>query len=82
MGTDDLYADKDNETLKFVKYYESKSTVGKPMPKSYKHFGNPVKIDCGPKPFNASTNCDPGLLPCLYNIASDPCEYNNIAPGN
>ncbi|KAL4228922.1 hypothetical protein ACF0H5_011963 [Mactra antiquata] len=49
---------------------------------SYNHNGQPVKIHCGIKPENASTNCDPRISPCLYNIASDPCEYNNIADSN
>ena len=50
--------------------------------KSYHHGNKPVKIDCGPKPVNASTNCDPRVSPCLFNIATDPCEYNNIAADN
>jgi len=41
--------------------------------------GTPVKIECGDKPLNASTNCDPRKSPCLFHIASDPCEYNNVA---
>lgn len=49
------------------------------MTESYYHHGKPVKVDCGPKPFNASTNCDPRKSPCLFHIPSDPCEYNNIA---
>ncbi|XP_052277108.1 arylsulfatase J-like isoform X3 [Dreissena polymorpha] len=85
-GSDDLMEEDNDETLKFVKYHKPLHTVGKPMPKStlksYRHFGNPVKIDCGQKPFNASTNCDPRQSPCLFHIASDPCEYNNIAAGN
>ena len=44
--------------------------------------GTPVKITCGTKPANASTNCDPVKAPCLYHIPSDPCEYNNIADDN
>ena len=40
---------------------------------------SPVLVKCGPKPANASMNCRPALAPCLYNIASDPCEYNNVA---
>lgn len=41
--------------------------------------GKPVTIQCGPKPANASTNCEANKVPCLYHIPSDPCEYNNIA---
>ncbi|ESO90112.1 hypothetical protein LOTGIDRAFT_206748 [Lottia gigantea] len=41
-----------------------------------------VKVQCGQKPANASTNCDPKVYPCLYHIPSDPCEYNNIAASN
>ena len=48
----------------------------------YFHKGQPVKVDCGPKPFNASTNCDPRVMPCLFHIPSDLCEYNNIAAEN
>ncbi len=36
-------------------------------------------IHCGKKPQNASTNCQVGKAPCLFNITSDPCEYNNLA---
>lgn len=43
---------------------------------------NSVIINCGKKPMNASTNCDPVKSPCLFNIAKDPCEYNNIADLN
>lgn len=41
--------------------------------------GTPVTVSCGPKPQNASTNCQPQKAPCLYHIPSDPCEFNNIA---
>ena len=44
--------------------------------------GTPVTVDCGPKPKNASSNCNPMVYPCLYYIPSDPCEYNNIAQNN
>ncbi|KAK3762417.1 hypothetical protein RRG08_061667 [Elysia crispata] len=44
--------------------------------------GTPVTVDCGPKPKNASTNCNPMVYPCLYHIPLDPCEYNNIAQNN
>ncbi|KAH9492435.1 hypothetical protein Btru_051104 [Bulinus truncatus] len=39
----------------------------------------PVTLNCGPKPSNASVNCQPSVAPCLYHIPSDPCEYNNLA---
>ncbi|CAG0922947.1 unnamed protein product [Notodromas monacha] len=38
-----------------------------------------VAVDCGEKPLNASTNCVPTESPCLFDLASDPCEYNNLA---
>ena len=41
--------------------------------------GTPLVIDCGPKPANASTNCDVKNKVCLFNVTADPCEYNNIA---
>lgn len=43
---------------------------------------SPLKIECGPIPVNASTNCDPEKKPCLYHIPSDPCEFHNIADQN
>lgn len=60
---------------------ESKDQVNS-IRESYYHKGTPVKVDCGSKPFNASTNCDPRKSPCLFHIPSDPCEYNNIAVQN
>lgn len=68
-------ADNDMKTVFTEKKLSSKL-------KSYPHNGRPVKVDCGPKPFNASTNCDPRVSPCLFHIPSDPCEYNNIAAEN
>lgn len=44
--------------------------------------GTPVKVKCGVKPANASTNCEPLKAACLYHIPSDPCEFNNIALQN
>ena len=43
---------------------------------------SPLKIECGPIPANASTNCDPEKKPYLYHIPSDPCEFHNIADQN
>lgn len=38
-----------------------------------------VKVNCGPKPANASTNCNLKIEVCLFNIRHDPCEYMNLA---
>ncbi|GFO38158.1 arylsulfatase j-like [Plakobranchus ocellatus] len=55
----------------------------KELLKNRVHFGfSPVRVSCGAKPSNASTNCQPKKSPCLYHIPSDPCEYNNIAMWN
>ncbi|KAL4235320.1 hypothetical protein ACF0H5_006955 [Mactra antiquata] len=62
--------------------YEMNFDLGNQSLKSYFHNGRPVEVYCGEKPANASTNCDPRIFPCLYNIAKDPCEYNNIAADN
>lgn len=73
--------DDDDELLRF---YSSKQLTlrSNQMSQNYYHNNEPVKVDCGPKPMNASTNCDPRVSPCLYHIPSDPCEYNNIAASN
>ncbi|XP_005101283.1 arylsulfatase I [Aplysia californica] len=39
----------------------------------------PIKVKCGLKPANASTNCDPVKKACLYNLRDDPCEFENLA---
>lgn len=36
-------------------------------------------VQCGNRPAN-SIECNSQKSPCLYNIRSDPCEYNNVAP--
>ncbi|XP_066269871.1 arylsulfatase B-like isoform X7 [Branchiostoma lanceolatum] len=45
-------------------------------------WSGPLKIKCGEKPANASTNCKPRDNPCVFNIKEDPCEFNNIADWN
>ncbi|XP_054165755.1 arylsulfatase B-like [Oppia nitens] len=40
---------------------------------------NASTIRCGPKPANASTNCQLDRELCLFNIRDDPCEYHNRA---
>lgn len=49
-------------------------SLGRAVPEA-----NPVIIHCGEKPANASTNCLPKKAACLFDIDTDPCEYNNIA---
>ncbi|XP_078577654.1 arylsulfatase B-like isoform X4 [Branchiostoma floridae x Branchiostoma japonicum] len=45
-------------------------------------WSGPLKIKCGEKPANVSTNCKPRDNPCVFNIKEDPCEFNNIADWN
>lgn len=72
----DLQADNQKSSMNSEKFISQLDL------NNYFHKGTPVKVDCGHKPLNASTNCDPRKFPCLYHIPSDPCEYNNIAAEN
>ncbi|KAI8493733.1 hypothetical protein Bbelb_286540 [Branchiostoma belcheri] len=40
-------------------------------------WSGPLKVKCGEKPANASTNCKPRDSPCVFNI-----KFNNIADWN
>lgn len=35
-------------------------------------------VKCGPRPSNASSSCKPWLEACLFNLTSDPCEYESL----
>ena len=82
MMADNMGGDLDLDDESVLKYESQSMSRSDQMKKNYFHGNQPVKIDCGPKPSNASTNCDPRKSPCLYHIPSDPCEYNNIAAQN
>ena len=70
----DFYIDVPQEETKGFSYEKSNNLQLSDI--------NSVKINCGKKPFNASTNCNPVVKPCLFHIATDPCEYYNIADNN
>ncbi|RWS23305.1 arylsulfatase B-like isoform X2, partial [Leptotrombidium deliense] len=44
----------------------------------FDHF-HKLRVQCGKRPKNASSNCKPNIEPCLFNLHVDPCEYNNVA---
>ena len=48
--------------------------IGRAAPK-----GQPLVVECGPIPANASTNCQVDKAPCLYDVLHDPCEFHNLA---
>ena len=60
----------------------SVDNVGNKLSTESQHSSGPVRVNCGPKPANASTSCQPEKSPCLFHIPSDPCEYSNIAASN
>ncbi|KAK3607928.1 hypothetical protein CHS0354_006522 [Potamilus streckersoni] len=82
MGLESRIADIPYDMLK-ANYPTVDMEKIKSRPKrSYVHGNTPVRIECGSKPFNASTSCEPTKSPCLFHIPSDPCEYYNIADQN
>ncbi|KAH7962653.1 hypothetical protein HPB52_017330 [Rhipicephalus sanguineus] len=50
----------------------------KPLPGGV-HYSAPV--DCGAMNAEHHTRCNSVSTPCLFDIFSDPCEYNDIANG-
>ncbi|KAK8785135.1 hypothetical protein V5799_008499 [Amblyomma americanum] len=38
----------------------------------------PTPIDCGSR--DPEKTCRPTVAPCLFDLAKDPCEYNDVAP--
>ena len=43
------------------------------------YFHSQSVVDCGIKPANVSKNCFKAPNFCLFNIAQDPCEYNDLS---
>ena len=43
------------------------------------HTGSLIVVDCGERPRDVLSICDPSSAPCLFDLDRDPCEYNNLA---
>jgi hypothetical protein len=83
----DSETDSANQTLKRLKKLQEErinSVVSKVLSDlkrnpNYDIF-NKTLINCGIDAKNKSTECDLSNNLCLYDLRSDPCEYNNLAP--
>ncbi len=53
--------------------------VGMKLPRSWRRIRKSVEVDCGRRQRFAATPCRPLDEPCLFDVASDPCELDNVA---
>jgi hypothetical protein len=83
----DSETDSANQTLERLEKLQEErinSVVSKVLSdlKRYPNYDifNETLINCGIDAKNKSTECDLSNNLCLYDLRSDPCEYNNLAP--
>ncbi|KAL7643644.1 UNVERIFIED_CONTAM: hypothetical protein RMT77_005627 [Armadillidium vulgare] len=75
----------ENSTLNYfqtVKNSLAGRTVQKLMPNIFKNIRTireMAEVLCTEIPKNATATCDDPSNPCLFNIASDPCEYFDVS---
>lgn len=56
----------------------SLSMIGMPITSESFRRRSKLEVDCGLRPQRAIA-CEPLKSPCLFDIAVDPCELNNLA---